>query len=72
MKKTIATIFLFVASAQAEDIVHYDKGSLEQVIFKPYYPISDSIVSVNKGQMEENTFKPYEPNSDWKAKDLKL
>jgi len=68
MKKTIATIFLFVASAHAEDIVHYDKGSLEQIVFKPYYPISDSIVSVNKGQMEENTFKPYEPYREEKVK----
>ncbi|MDD4854222.1 MAG: hypothetical protein PHQ22_03760 [Sulfuricurvum sp.] len=68
MKKTIATIFLFIASAQAEDIVHYDKGSWEQIVFKPYCPLADSIVSVNKGQMEENTFKPYYPNNEEKAK----
>lgn len=68
MKKTIATIFLFVASAHAEDVVHYDKNSLEQIVFKPYCPLSDSVLSVNKGQMEENTFKPYYPNNEEKAK----
>jgi len=64
MKKTIATIFLFVASAQAEDIVHYDKNSLEQIVFKPYCPIPESIVSVHKEHLEENTFKPYYPTLD--------
>jgi len=64
MKKTITTIFLFVASAHAEDVVHYDKSALEQIVFKPYCPIPESIVSVNKDHMEENTFKPYYPNLD--------
>ncbi len=68
MKKTIATIFLFVASAQAEDVVHYDKNSLEQVVFNPYCPLSESTLSVNKGQMEENIFKPYYPNIEEKTK----
>lgn len=64
MKKIIATIFLLVAAADAENIVHYDKSSLEQIVFKPYHPISENVVSGSKGQAEEVTFKPYFPNVD--------